>query len=790
MLSTTYDPIIMKTTASLLIFFLFSTLLFAQKKEYNIGILLDNHTIKAERLLKQFKNEIQAVVGEDAIINFKDENVRVNYYDLEKAKKQYQELVAGDTDIIIALGPINGQIIYHQDSYAKPTILFGSINTDLFDFDLPNESSGTHNFTYFIESKSFKTDITTFKELTGFKKVGVAVVAPLAKFLGPGSKFSTQMSELAIDYKLIPFNEVSDIISNTTDIDAIYMAGGFFLSQQAVKQLADAFIKQKLPSFTINGREDVAQGFMATHQNEKSMDQLLRRIAISIDAYVSGTNFSELPTYINQTQRLAVNYNTALLVGVPLKYSLIGSTDFVGEFINPVSEKQYHLLTAIDAALEKNLLLQSSEKDVLLSKQALKTAKSDYLPHVTASGTGVYVDPEIAEVSFGRNPEFSTNGNVTLKQLLFSEAANTNITIKNKLQKAQQEIFKSEQLDLILETSTAYFTALILKVNVRIQMQNLSLTKSNLQIAEQIFEMGQSGKSDVLRFKSEMAQNMQTTVEAVNQLEQGFVLLNQVLNNAPNFKIDVEDIGIEQGIFEQYKYAEIFDFLDDPSLREPFIDFLVEEALYNAPELKSLDYNKQAIARRIKLNRSGRFLPTLALQGQYDRVFNRSGAGVMPPQGFNQLNSSYNVGFSLSIPVFNQNKTNINKKTSMIEMEQLAINQDHTELSIAANVRNSVLDMVNQVSNIQLSKVAEQTALEALHLTQDSYASGAVTIVQLLDAQRNYLNSQLISAAANYNYLLSSLTVERTLGYYFLFNTTEKNKAFHKRFFEFLQNKN
>jgi len=60
----------------------------------------------------------------------------------------------------------------------------------------------------------------------------------------------------------------------------------------------------------------------------------------------------------------------------------------------------------------------------------------------------------------------------------------------------------------------------------------------------------------------------------------------------------------------------------------------------------------------------------------------------------------------------------------------------------------------------------------------------------LLDAQRNYLNSQLISAGANYNYLLSSLTVERALGYYFLFNPKETNEEFQKRFFEFLQNKN
>lgn len=780
----------MKKYSSLLMLFVVSFSMLAQTKEYSIGILMDNHTAKADILLEQFKAEIKAVVGEDAIITFKNENVLINDYDLETAKVQYEQLVFGKTDIIIAFGPINSQVIYNQKSYPKPTILFGSVNTDLFDFEFKEKTSGIPNFTYFVESKSFKNDITTFKELTGFQKVGVAVVSPLSKYVGANSKFSREMSDLGIDYKLIPFDNVSDIIGNLDGVDAIYMAGGFFLSEQEIKQLADEFIGKKIPSFTINGREDIAQGFMATNQSENGMSQLIRRIAISIVAYINGTKLSELPTFVDQTKRLAINYNTALSVGVPLKYSLIGKTDFMGEFLNPVSEKKYNLLTAIGDALDENLFLKSSEKNIQLSNQEVKNAKSDYLPNLTAIANGVYVDPDFADVNFGRNPEFSTNGNITFEQLLFSEAANANIHIKKKLEKAQQELFRSDELDLVLEVSNAYLTALILKVNVRLQMQNLSLTKSNLQIAKQNFELGQSGKSDVLRFESELAQNTQATVEAVNQLEQGFVLLNQVMNNPLETEIDVEDIGLGQGIFEQYGYGEIFELLDNPNLREPFIDFLVEEGLKNAPELKSLVHNKQAVERTIRLNGYGRLYPTLALQGQYNRVFNRSGAGVEPPQGFEQLDSYYNVGLSLSIPIFNQNKINLNRTKGMIQKEQLEITLENTELSIAANIRNSVLDLVNQASNIQLSKISEQSALESLTLTKNAYTSGAVNIVQLLDAQRNYLSSQLASATANYQYLRSSLRLERTLGSYFLFNSEEKNKAFQQRFFESLKSKN
>lgn len=96
--------------------------------------------------------------------------------------------------------------------------------------------------------------------------------------------------------------------------------------------------------------------------------------------------------------------------------------------------------------------------------------------------------------------------------------------------------------------------------------------------------------------------------------------------------------------------------------------------------------------------------------------------------------------------------------------------------------------MINQISNIQLSKVFEDTAKEALDLTQTSYANGAVNIVQLLDAQNNYLQAQLASANATYNYLQSSMQLERSLGLFFLLQDESERTAFIQRFLEFTQN--
>ena len=72
----------------------------------------------------------------------------------------------------------------------------------------------------------------------------------------------------------------------------------------------------------------------------------------------------------------------------------------------------------------------------------------------------------------------------------------------------------------------------------------------------------------------------------------------------------------------------------------------IAESQVVAPELKALGYNLEATNRNIKLNGSGRFLPTVALQGQYNRVFDRSGVGSTAPAGSSFLDSNYNIGFN------------------------------------------------------------------------------------------------------------------------------------------------
>lgn len=758
-----------------------------EKKTYDIGILVDLLEPELTPILEDLKNEITDVVGEDADIQFPDEYFLSNDLNLQRAQTNYEQLLNSDADIILAFGLVNNAVMIGQDSFPKPVILFGAVNNDFLDIDKDVQTSGIENITYLITSRSYIKDLATFHELSKFKNLGIAIQQPFMEVYPYEDMFDKEFEKYNANYKLISFNTHEDIINNLEGIDALYLAETFYLTAGQVTELANRCIELGIPSFSAARIEDVRLGILATNEAQENLGQFFRRIALSIEAFIQGEALADLPVFISYDSNLTINYNTADRIGFPIKYSLVAITDFIGSFDKKVSEEKYNLLEVMNRVLANNLQLQTLQKDVELSEKDVQSAWTSYIPSVSASATGTYIDPELAGASMGLNPEYSTDASIVLNQTVFSADANAGINIQKDLLGSQRERFYADQLDAIFEASNAYFNALILKQNLQIRATNLDLTKKNVQIASENFEAGLAGKSDLLRFRSELAQDMQAMIESVNELDQGFFELNQILNNPIDYNIDVDEAELEEGLFEQYNYTQLRELLDDPKLRRPFVSFLVEEAKRNAPELKALDYDISAIGRTVRLNATGRFLPDLAIQGQFNQNFNRWGVGVNP--NFD-LDNNYTVGVNLSIPIVDQNRQNINRQIALIQKDQLDLSKSNTNLAIETNVNTAVINLINEVANISLSKVAEAAAEEALELTQTSYSNGAVNIVQLLDAQNNYLNARVARANATYTYLLASLRLERFVGYYFLLHSAAENDEFIRRFYQFLEENN
>jgi len=773
----------------IVVFFLFSTcILFSQnKKEVTIGVLADNSTTETNILLEQLKTEVKSVLGANVEVNFIKQ--LDNNFSLQTAKNNYQTLANSDTDIILSFGLTNTIMLYQKGIYEKPTIVFGSINKDFIDIPEYKKTSEINNITYLFAPFSYKEDLEVFKKLYAYKNIGIIVDENQLNYLPLSNLFDSYFKGTDSSYKLINIADFENNFSELEGVDAVYLASGSYLSLERLKELISNINQTKKPSFSAFGERNIKNGFLATNQPSININQFFRRIALNVESIIGGVNASELPIYINYKNKLTINHATATQIDFPLRYSLLAIADIIGGDNNVTKSNSLSILDIMNDVVGNNLSLQIEKKEVELTDQDIKTSKSSYLPNINSGVDALYIDQKVAELSGGQNPEFSTSGNVTLQQLIYSEEVSANIDIKKELQKAQKEVYNAAELDALLNASVSYFNTLILKTNASLQNQNLQVTKKNLEYAEQNFEAGATGKEDVLRLRSQLAQNTQSLIDAGNQLTQSFNTINQLMNNSISKKIDIEDAELSIGIFNNYKYEELMVLLDDPRIQPKLINFLIEEANINSPELKNIGYNLNVIDRNYRLNNTGRYIPTIALQGQYNLAFSKSGKGSSLPVGAPNIpDGTHNAGLNISLPIFQQNQRNINKQTTIIQKDQISIRAENIHLNIEKNVNDIVLDLIGEIANVEISKYAEQNAKVSLELTQNAYRIGAVSIIQLIDAQTNYFQMKLARTTANYNYLIASMQLERTIGYFFLMHSETENQAFIQRANQFILN--
>lgn len=780
-----------KSTFILLIFMplLASQSSFA-KRVVEIGILTDFLNEDFRPVTDKLIEEIRAVVGNDADIVTNEKNVFINGFDIETAADQYKTLVAGNVDIILAFGPINNELITRQRRHSKPTILFGAVNSDIIGIDLDKKTSGISNFTYMVAPLSYKKDLANFNAVYPLKKTAVVGFGP---WITPESRkvLSETFDGLGAEYELFQYQNTSQFEQDIMPFDSVYLAEGFGITNHEIEVMAKILISQEKPSFSSNRALDVEKGWLATTQSESNLERLFRRIALSVEAVVNGENLSERPVYVELSDTLTQNFNTAEKIGVPIRFSQIASTNIVGNFTDFVVDESYTLIEAIELSLKNNLGLKSASIDVDLAEQDFKQAKTSYFPDISLSGSNRFVDPDLAAISGGQNPERSVSGSLGLSQVLYSEDANAAIGVTKKLLLAQQESYNTSVLDTVLRTTQASFNLLRLRNALQSRAENLDITKRNLKVAEQNFDTGRSGKADIFRFRSELATNLQGLIESINAYRQGQHALNAILNRPIQLRTNIKGVLTDRELLapKDFDFERLQQTLDNPLEQEIFERFLINQALQFSPELASLEHSLAAVERDLKQYGWRRYIPTVSANAQMNKVFDRSGVG-QPDPNF-ALDDDYNVGLVFSIPLFNQNNDNVDQKRASKQRDKLKIQIENQALSIETRVRDAVLDVSSSVANIELSRVAEKAAEQTLDLIESSYANGAVTITELIDAQNNYLQSQLASANAYYDFLDRAIAMERSVGsFLFLPNPKISDGEFADMYEEFRLNIN
>ncbi len=755
------------------------------KEGIQIGMLVDGRGDQQQVFIGKLRQELSSLLGSKYQIGIPEGKILFSNWSASQSINNYSLLTKDrDVDIIIVAGVISSAAVLHQKRYDKPVIAIGV--ADQLQINLTKQStSGVSNLSYILFNRSITNDLGEFYRLFPYRRVAIVASKDLLELVLDKEKLNDQspltalMSRNKTEFVTIPVDRsITGVINNLQNVDAVYLSYLGRLEGKDKIRLIKRLNARKIPSFG-SSVADVEHGILAAIAPKQPFDKLVRRLALNIEAILSGKNASTLPAHISFEEYLTINMETAQEIDLSPPFSLLSEAVLVNEFADTTGG----LLTlkqAIQAALDSNLALALQVDKVKGSQLNVELAQSSNYPSLSFNATGTRIDEDRAEASFGQQAETTTSGTLKLQQLIFSEGQSGNVDIQQYLLDASQYSLEQQKLDVILDAATAYFTVLKAKTGRSIQQENVKITRQNLTIAKQREAVGFSGRSDVYFWESQLATATTDHLSAFNQYKLSQIQLNQILNYSLSDKFTLQEISLTRGVYANYLKGTIRTYVDSPSALEKFTAFLVDEAMKNSPEILQINASINAQKRRLTSNRKKHYLPDVNLVAETQHMFTRSGAGSAV-SGVDPDDDTWSASVNFSWPLYEGGSISVEGKQAANEIMQLKDQRLQTHQSLEFKVRAALLDLVTQAVNLKSSRRSAEFAGKSLALVQDAYSQGKASVAELSDAQKTAVIADQKALNSIYDYLLTVLKMERAVGKFFLLSNVQEQAAYLNR---------
>jgi outer membrane protein len=452
------------------------------------------------------------------------------------------------------------------------------------------------------------------------------------------------------------------------------------------------------------------------------------------------------------------------------------------------------LAEVVNEAVSVNLDLLARERRVLAGEQDVKRAGSVFYPQIDIGALGLAIDEDRAVASFGSQPERSVSASGGLTQLLFSDDALTNKAVQSRLQEGRVSDYETLRLDIALESGITYLNLLRAKSLTEVQRNNVRLTRSNRQLAEIRRRIGAANPAEVYRWQSQLATDRKSLVEAEADVRVAEIAVNRILARPLDERFTTEEVDLERP-WRVTGDPRIAGYIETPERFRAFQDFMVEEGVADAPELKILRSQIEIQERLLRNAKRAYWAPRIGAEANVDEFLSKSGEGTEAPELPGELifptpdDTLWSIGVNATLPLFTGGARKADRTQAEQEIERFQIAFDATAYRVEQRIRSAMELTRAARTGIALSQEAADAARRNLDLVTDAYARGAVSIIDLLDAQNAALNAEELAANAVYDFLVDLLEVERAANRIELLGTPETAAAFFKRLEKYFQDR-
>lgn len=417
---------------------------------------------------------------------------------------------------------------------------------------------------------------------------------------------------------------------------------------------------------------------------------------------------------------------------------LHGAAAFCEDFIK--KDETLSLQRCLEIAMKINPGLGASRAAVGVSGSKVDEAKSNYFPQVSLS-SGYARKSATATTGSGSGASPGSTGSIdaysagaSLKQNIFDFGkTSAQVDIQRLNLESSRKEFENTESQTAFNVKRAYYKTLQARRSLDLAVSTVKQFGEHLARAKGFYEAGTRSRIDVTKAAVDKSNAELGRIQAANALKIAFAELNNAmgLTHAPEYAIE------DNLSFVKYDIA--------------FEDAL-ERAYKNRPDLKAVSARMRSAERGIDLAKKGHY-PQLS----GDAAYNWNGRDF-------PLDKSWNVGATVTIPIFSGFLTKYQIEESRASLDAAKANADSIKQAIFLDVQQAYLNLTEAAQRIPAAELVVRQADENLELANQRYANGIGSPLEITDAEVLAVNAKNAWNQALYDYKIAEASVEKAMG--------------------------
>ena len=382
--------------------------------------------------------------------------------------------------------------------------------------------------------------------------------------------------------------------------------------------------------------------------------------------------------------------------------------------LGPIDASAQSFEQALSDAYLNNPTLRSQRANLRATDENVSVAESGWRPKVTAGASSGPILSEVANRSRQTQLTGPNSQTVTITQPVF-QGFRTVAGIRqaeNQVQAGRATLKVTEQ-SVLLDGVTTFMNVVRDQAVLQLTVNNEQVIRRQLDATQDRFRVGEVTRTDVAQAQSRLAQSTAQRVAAEGTLQASRGTFQRVIGTYP---------GQLQNPTAQ---------VDLPASR----DEAIATAAGNNPNVVAAQYNEKAAQANVTVT-TGQLLPEVNVQGQ---LFRQDTLGGLT----NGFSEGAQVTAVLSVPLYSSGSVEAQVRQSKQVAGQRRIQiEEARNLSVEAAITawegwtSAKAQIVAFTEQVEASRIA-------LDGVRQENTVGSRTVLDVLDAEQEYLNAQV-----------------------------------------------